>query len=232
MMHKGIYSLLNIYWLYLNFCQSISTSYYRLKLWTFEGYTIYHGYLDEKLGFQVVCNKDKLYWVMFLAFLKMFKYHSFYHQILSQTLGSDVSQAHSQAGKHVYVGNCLNIIAYVQNGSVKGEVAFPKLQHDDHTSEHHASEHHASEHHASEHHTSDITIEYVIINDKYDVTHEFNMFKKSLLAIDVNVLCFEVMQVLLAYHLRTRQFTSIYLSKMTIMYKETLVKQSLNKNFF
>jgi hypothetical protein len=123
---------------------------------------------------------------------------------------------------------------------VKGEVAFPKLQHDDHTSEHHASEHHASEHHASEHHASehhasehhasDITIEYVIINDKYDVTHEFNMFKKSLLAIDVNVLCFEVMQVLLAYHLRTRQFTSIYLSKMTIMYKETLVEQTLKAN--
>jgi hypothetical protein len=110
----------------------------------------------------------------------------------------------------------LNIIAYVNNGSVKGEVAFPTLQND--TKKKRA-------------HTSDVVdIEYAIINDLYDVTYEFNLFKKSLLAIDVDVLCFEVMQVLLAYHLRNMKTTGIYFSKMSIMYKETLEEQTLKAN--
>lgn len=222
-------SLLNIYMVYLNFCSNINSSYNKLKTWTYDGSVVYHGYFDDTYGYRVIFNNDKWYYVFLYAIMKLFNLHQ----------GCLIPYTHV-----VHITGCLNVVTYIRKGQLHGDVIYhntqdtrtkdmqplietPPAKTKDETSEIIAEPVANDELDESK---DESNVVYVIINGTYNVTEEFNLFRKSLIALGVKVLAFEVMQVLLSYQRRNMKPLAAYLARLTIMYKDTLEEQTLKAN--
>jgi hypothetical protein len=85
----------------------------------------------------------------------------------------------------IYVTSTLHVFTYYRDGILHGEIAHPEYTNTDNAA-----------------HRPMHKLAYAVVNDKYNVTKEYNLFKTSLEKLNIDILTTNLMDILMAYKYR------------------------------
>ena len=143
------------------------------KTWAFhDNEIVYKAYWSPIKGLIVLYNHDSLLYLIHACILKFFN--------------MDDLRSIENVDDLIYVDSTLHVITYYRDEVLHGEITHPEYtnDNDDHV------------------HRPMHKLVYALVNDAYNVTKEYNLFRNSLEKMNVDILTYKLMHILMAYKYR------------------------------